>query len=76
MIKKIQKVEKALINAGIEYDFAIDFNSKLLIETSVLKWWHNGKLMVFTEDDEGFTSCMITNPDVSGIIEIIEGKVL
>lgn len=74
MLKKIQKVEKALIDAGIDYDFSVSYDSRALSETYVLKWTLDGRRVVFIEDTEGFTSFKISNPSVSGVIATIERK--
>lgn len=62
MLNKIQKVEKALIDAGIDYDFSMAYDSRAQLETYTIKWIHEGRRTVFTEDDEGFTSIKICNP--------------
>ena len=74
MLKKIQKVEKALIDAGIEYDFSVSYDSRAEVETYILNWSLDGKRIIYLEDEEGFTSFKIYNPSVSGVVATIEGK--
>lgn len=74
MLKKIQKVEKALIDAGIDYDFSVSYDSRAELETYILEWSLDGRRVIYIEDEEGFTSFKIYNPSVSGVIATIERK--